>query len=196
MKTIKGLMLSVLFLLFATPVFSQTPPSLNLSYTDNATNEDGFSIYRCQGAGCDPALTKLLDIGPNVTSYVDAGLAQATTYCYTVDAFNTVGHSGKPPSICAVTQAQLSVAKLGTGLGTMTSAPLGINCGAACAFWFAGNSTVSLTATATAGSVFAGWSGGCSGTGTCSVVMSSAKSVTATFNAITVPNAPTNFTVK
>ena len=196
MKTIKGLMLSVLFLLLTVPALAQTPPSLNLSYTDNATNEDGYSIYRCQGAGCDPTATKLIDLGPNITSYVDAGLAQAATYCYTADAFNTAGRSAKPPTVCAVTQAQLTAAKLGTGQGTVTSAPAGITCGATCAFWFAGNSSVTLSAVAATGMQFAGWSGACTGTASCVVPMTSAKSVTATFNAITAPNAPTNFLVK
>jgi hypothetical protein len=35
------------------------------------------------------------------------------------------------------------------------------------------------------GSTFAGWSGACSGTGSCAVTMSAARSVTATFNATT-----------
>jgi hypothetical protein len=42
---------------------------------------------------------------------------------------------------------------------------------------------VTLEATTVPGSEFTGWSGaGCSGTGTCVVTMSEAKSVTATFN--------------
>src|SRR4030095_5918505 len=44
---------------------------------------------------------------------------------------------------------------------------------------------VTLTATPAAGSTFAGWSGACSGTGSCTVTMSAARSVTATFNATT-----------
>jgi hypothetical protein len=43
---------------------------------------------------------------------------------------------------------------------------------------------VTLTATPETGSVFSGWSGGgCSGTGTCTVTMSSEKAVSATFTA-------------
>jgi hypothetical protein len=40
-----------------------------------------------------------------------------------------------------------------------------------------------LTATPAAGSTFTGWSGSCSGTGTCSVAMSAARAVAATFAA-------------
>jgi hypothetical protein len=41
---------------------------------------------------------------------------------------------------------------------------------------------VTLVATPGAFSTFAGWSGACSGTGTCVVTMSQARNVTATFN--------------
>ena len=63
----------------------------------------------------------------------------------------------------------------------MTSSPAGISCGATCTAPFALNGTVTLTATPTTGWQFAGWSGACTGTGTCSVAMTAAKSVTATF---------------
>ncbi|MFM9078047.1 MAG: InlB B-repeat-containing protein, partial [Solirubrobacterales bacterium] len=78
------------------------------------------------------------------------------------------------------TPYQLSVTK--SGEGTVTSTPAGITCGASCQAPFNPGTPVTLTATAAAGSTFTGWSGsGCSGTGTCSVTMSGARSVTATF---------------
>ncbi|MDX2003896.1 MAG: hypothetical protein SFU83_01345 [Meiothermus sp.] len=82
----------------------------------------------------------------------------------------------------------LAVSKAGNGTGTVISNPAGVDCGATCASSFAQGSTVTLTATPAGGSSFTGWSGACSGTGTCSVTMDAAKSVTATF---TGPNAPT-----
>jgi lysophospholipase L1-like esterase len=76
----------------------------------------------------------------------------------------------------------LSVAKAGTGSGTVTSSPAGINCGTACDANFGGNASVTLTAAATSGSVFAGWSGACTGTGGCVLAMTQVRAVTATFD--------------
>jgi hypothetical protein len=75
----------------------------------------------------------------------------------------------------------LTVAKGGSGSGTVTSDPTGISCGATCSASFAYNTVVSLSQVAAAGSVFTGWSGACSGTGPCSVTMSTARAVIATF---------------
>lgn len=68
-----------------------------------------------------------------------------------------------------------------TGQGKVTSAPGGIDCGAACSANFAAASTVALTAVAVPGWTFSGWGGACSGTGSCSVTMNGPASVTATF---------------
>lgn len=77
----------------------------------------------------------------------------------------------------------LTVTKAGTGSGTVTSSPIGVDCGATCSAQFVSNSFVTLTATPAAGSTFTGWSGsGCTGTGSCVVTMDAAKAVTATFN--------------
>ena len=76
----------------------------------------------------------------------------------------------------------LTVSRAGNGSGTVTSSPAGIDCGATCANGYTYGTQVTLTATATAGSVFTGWTGaGCTGTGPCVVTMDAAKSVTATF---------------
>jgi hypothetical protein len=76
----------------------------------------------------------------------------------------------------------LSVTKAGTGGGTVTSSPAGITCGSSCSASFDYNTLVTLSASAGTGSSFSGWSGACSGTGSCQVTMDGAKGVTATFN--------------
>ncbi len=76
----------------------------------------------------------------------------------------------------------LNVSKTGTGSGTITSSPPGINCGSDCTENYASGTLVTLTASAVSGSTFTGWSGDCSGTATtCTVTMSGATNVTAAF---------------
>lgn len=76
----------------------------------------------------------------------------------------------------------LSVSKAGTGTGIVTSSPSGISCGSTCSANYASGTSVTLTAAASSGSAFGGWSGACSGTGNCTVSMTAARAVTATFN--------------
>jgi hypothetical protein len=75
----------------------------------------------------------------------------------------------------------LTVSRAGSGSGTVTSNPSGINCGSTCSASFVSGTVVTLTATAAAGSTFAGFSGACTGTGTCVLSISEARSTTATF---------------
>jgi phospholipase C len=84
---------------------------------------------------------------------------------------------------------QLSVQTAGAGGGTISSNPVGINCGQACSASFTSGTRVTLTATAGASSSFAGWTGGgCSGSNpACILTLSASQQVTATFNAITNP---------
>ena len=88
-----------------------------------------------------------------------------------------MNNAGPPPGFT------LTVIKAGTGSGTVTSTPAGINCGTSCSASYPSGTIVTLTATPSTGSTFAGWSGSCTTTSTtCTVTMSGARSVTATFN--------------
>jgi hypothetical protein len=79
---------------------------------------------------------------------------------------------------------QLKITKSGTGSGGVSSKPAGIDCGSSCSGDFESDSSVVLTAAPDANSTFGGWSdGGCSGSGSCTVKMSEAQTVTATFTA-------------
>jgi GH25 family lysozyme M1 (1,4-beta-N-acetylmuramidase) len=73
----------------------------------------------------------------------------------------------------------------GTGGGTVTSSPAGIDCGSDCAGTFAAGSTVTLEAAPDSASAFDGWSGACAGTvPTCTVTVSTVTDVTATFDSV------------
>jgi hypothetical protein len=69
--------------------------------------------------------------------------------------------------------------------GTITSSPLGIDCGSDCSQSYEANTSVTLTATPNEGFEFTSWAGDCSGT-SCSLTMSQARSVSATFQAVAV----------
>jgi uncharacterized repeat protein (TIGR03803 family) len=66
------------------------------------------------------------------------------------------------------------------GSGTVTGN--GVNCTSTCSAFFLPGTMVTLTATPPAGSSFVGWSGSCSGAGTCILTINSAQSVGATFD--------------
>ncbi len=87
----------------------------------------------------------------------------------------------------------LQVLRQGTGMGSVTSSPAGIQCGSTCSVSLPYNTLVTLSANAAAGSRFTGWGGACFGTGSCTVTLTSARQVTATFatqsHAITVTKA-------
>jgi len=73
---------------------------INLTWTDNATNEDGFEIERSlDGASFSLRAT----VGANVTSYSDTGLAASTTYYYRVRAYNSAGKSDYSNTASAMT---------------------------------------------------------------------------------------------
>jgi hypothetical protein len=84
----------------------------------------------------------------------------------------------------STTTRALVIYSMGGGAGTITSEPAGISCATSCVGSFTDGSTVTLTATALAGSTFSGWSGDCTGTGPCMVTMgaSAIKTVTAHFS--------------
>jgi hypothetical protein len=87
-----------------------------------------------------------------------------------------------------VTPETLTVTKTGAGSGTVTSDLPGISCGATCSKNYNYGDSVTLTAApANPGSTFIGWSGGgCSGTGGCTLTLTSPTTVTANFGIVTV----------
>jgi hypothetical protein len=86
---------------------------------------------------------------------------------------------------------QLTVSGQGSGTGSVTSSPGGISCqitggtaaASGCQATYLSRTNVTLTPTPAAGHTFSGWSGACTGTGSCVVSMIQARSVTATFSA-------------
>jgi hypothetical protein len=89
-----------------------------------------------------------------------------------------------PRSVAATpspTTETLTVTKSGHGTGRITSTPAGISCGASCSGAYGYGAAITLTALPARGSTFEGWSGACSGTGTCSLTLTQQQSASASF---------------
>ena len=89
------------------------------------------------------------------------------------------------------TMAQLIVQPAGSGGGTVSSTPAGINCQPTCGASFKVGTQVVLSATPTGNSTFVGWGGACSGTGTCAITLSANTMATATFSSLSVLSVTT-----
>lgn len=65
---------------------------VDLSWDDNATNEDGFRIERCAGVSCN-GFAEIAQVAANVEGYQSTGLTASTSYSYRVRAYNRGGTS-------------------------------------------------------------------------------------------------------
>jgi hypothetical protein len=156
---------------------------LKLDWTDNSSNEKGFRISRKTGTGGTYA--EIAARQSNATSYVDTTVTTGVTYCYQVRAYNDAGDSAPSNEGCATASSAtlytVAVTKAGTGTGTVASSPSGVACGSTCSAAVASGTSISLSATPASGSTFLGWSGACTGTGSCTFVVEADQSLTATF---------------
>jgi DNA-binding beta-propeller fold protein YncE len=125
-----------------------------------------------------------------ITSFTDAEPSGIAFQEGTHNVYVTSGNSeGSAVFVYGPTAAAhlLKVAKTGTGGGTVTSSPVGIVCASACAAEFNEGQTVTLFAAPDAHSVFSGWSvtgpgaEPCPGLGSCTVLMSANREVSASF---------------
>lgn len=78
---------------------------------------------------------------------------------------------------------ELAVDTGGSGSGQVTSSPTGISCGSTCTVLLAQGEKVLLTATPASGSVFSGWTGGCSdpSSSICALTLNGTTTLTAVF---------------
>jgi hypothetical protein len=96
---------------------------INLSWTDNSNNEEGFRIERKTGA---QDFSEIAQVGPNTTSYSDTGLAAATTYTYRIRAYNNAGNSAYSNEASATTHSEAaSPIRINSGGSQYTSPATG-----------------------------------------------------------------------
>lgn len=132
----------------------------SVALTAHAASNSFFAGF--SGGGCS---------GPGLTCTVTMDQARSVTATFTRNRY------------------PLEVNTTGTGSGYVSSSPPGIDCGRGtgsshvdCFDEYLESEQVTLTATPQAGSTFAGWTGsGCSGSGSCQVTMSEARTVGAQF---------------
>lgn len=87
-------------LALATPQASAA--TLAMSWTDNASDEDGFTVERRDAAGGGYHVVATL--GANASAYLDTTVAAGGAYCYRVRAFNLAGPSAYTNEACGAAQ--------------------------------------------------------------------------------------------
>lgn len=135
----------------------------------------------------------LLSVNPNLTvsQLKNAILSTVDRKASLSGKVSTGGRINARAALASVVaNFTVTVNPTGAGTGTVTSDPAGIDCRATCNGKFPLGSTVHLTAIPDPGSVFAGWTGDCAGTGSCS--LTSNATITATFNIAPAPPSASN----
>ncbi len=189
----------------STSVIGSTKYSLTLTKPNM-----GSGSISSSPSGIDCGLVCSYRFNPSTSVTLTASPASGSTF----DGWGGSGCSGT--STCTVTMLgarsvwaefavvplvppasfDLTVSKSGTGSGTITSSPDGIDCGSDCLESLENGSLVTLTAKPETGSSFIGWSGpdGCWDTSPCEVTMDEARDIDAEFTKSKLPS--NSFTIR
>jgi fibronectin type 3 domain-containing protein len=96
---------------------------INLSWSDNSSNETGFKVERATSSAGPWG-----QIGTTAAaSYADTGLSGSTTYWYRVRAYNTAGNSGYSNTASATTSASATAPAAPGNLAATAASPTQIN---------------------------------------------------------------------
>jgi hypothetical protein len=144
-------------------IVTSTPAGITCGTTCSATYDAGVAV----------TLTAVPDATSTFTGW-GGGACTGTGSC-------TVTMNAARSVTATFTRNTYALSVNRTGSGTIASNPAGIDCGATCTASYDAGTVVALTATPDATATFAGWTGACTGTGSCTLSMNAAKSVGATF---------------
>jgi len=176
-----------------TRVDSITFPSGEANVTSISISPDGTFAYTAINAY--PGIIEQVDLATftrvgNLT--LNTGEDQPLAVMSPLGDFLYAGARSRPAQAIKLRIGwPLTVTLAGTGAGAVASNTSELACGAICRHIYHDGATVTLTATPSGTSTFTGWSGACSGTGTCVVLLSEIRAVTATFAAPAVPSSTT-----
>jgi hypothetical protein len=174
---------------FSFPSCTQTS-SLTVSEVGQGTVTSTDGTINCtNGRGtCSAAYVNGSSVTMNATAAAGWTFSGWSASCSGSNPCNVVMNSNLSATATFVQNFTLTVNEVGQG--TVTSTDAAINCSngtGSCTAVYISGSSVTLNATAAAGSTFTGWSGPCSGGNPCNLVMNSNLTATATF-ATVVPN--------
>ena len=180
-------------LTLAAHVLNQGPQdATGVTFTDTLPNNVNFvSATASQGSCAQTNGIVTCNVGALASAFDSmVNIVVKPTVAGTLtNTVNVIAHETDPvPSNNTATQTttvvpvfKLTVSKTGSGSGTITTPDGGINCGAACTATYLSGTGLQVNQAPDANSVFAGWSGACTGTGACAVTMSADMTVTANF---------------
>ncbi|MEO7091599.1 MAG: hypothetical protein ABI175_00020, partial [Polyangiales bacterium] len=149
---------------------------------------NGAGTVTGPGITCNPDCSETYGSGTMLTLQASAAMGSTFTgwggACSgTTPCMVTMSGARNVTATFTLDTFTLTVGKIGTGTGTVTGT--GIQCGVDCTETVASGTSIVLTATPSFAnatlSTFVGWSGACSGTGTCTVTLNGDTNVTANF---------------
>jgi hypothetical protein len=151
---------------------AKSASEIDLQWTDNSTDETGFSIERCTGVSCSN-FAPIVTVPANTTAYASVGLTASTAYRYRVQAVNGAlasAYSNEASATTAAQQPPPTTSVWMTGLSG-TSALDGKNAWRATSTVTVGSSTGAVANASVTGRWSDGSTGSCvtGSSGTCSI---------------------------
>lgn len=98
--------------------------SINLQWTDNASNETGFVVEQAAGEG--GSYSQVASVGTDVTSALITGLTESTAFFFRVCACNEGGYSAYSDAASATTPATVPLAPSALSAATVSSSSVAL----------------------------------------------------------------------